>query len=69
MLRRERVWTSWRKIDLDIAGERIAFFRSKRLYLAGDLPGRDDQQKRRIRSIPVRTVFAEIYAVDRDQPR
>jgi hypothetical protein len=35
MLQRERVWTSWRKIDLDIAGEHlIAFFRNKRLYLA-----------------------------------
>jgi len=34
-LQRERVWTSWRKIDLDIAGEHlIAFFRNKRLYLA-----------------------------------
>lgn len=35
MLQRERVWTPWRKIDLDIAGEHlIAFFRNKRLYLA-----------------------------------
>ena len=32
---RERVWTAWTKIDLDIAGEHlIGFFRNKRLYLA-----------------------------------
>ncbi|MBC7985239.1 MAG: hypothetical protein H7X93_01000, partial [Sphingomonadaceae bacterium] len=35
VLERERVWTPWRKIDLDIAGEHlVAFFRNKRLYLA-----------------------------------
>jgi hypothetical protein len=35
VLQRERVWTSWRKIDLDIAGEHlVAFFRNKRLFLA-----------------------------------
>jgi peptidoglycan hydrolase-like protein with peptidoglycan-binding domain len=47
MLQRERVWTSWRKIDLDIAGEHlIAFFRNKRLYLAWAtfLEKGDDQQ-------------------------
>lgn len=48
MLQRERVWTSWRKIDLDIAGEHlIAFFRNKRLYLAWAtfLEKGDDQQQ------------------------
>ncbi len=48
MLQRERVWTSWRKIDLDIAGEHlIAFFRNKRLYLAWAtfLEKGSDQQK------------------------
>lgn len=47
MLQRERVWTSWRKIDLDIAGEHlVAFFRNKRLYLAWAtfLEKGDDQQ-------------------------
>src|SRR5262249_37450838 len=47
MLQRERVWTSWRKIDLDIAGEHlIAFFRNKRLFLAWAtfLEKGDDQQ-------------------------
>jgi hypothetical protein len=47
MLQRERVWTSWRKIDLDIAGEHlIAFFRNRRLYLAWAtfLEKGDDQQ-------------------------
>lgn len=35
VLQRERVWTSWQKIDLDIAGEHlIAFYRNKRLFLA-----------------------------------
>jgi hypothetical protein len=35
VLQRERVWTPWQKIDLDIAGEHlIAFFRNKRLFLA-----------------------------------
>ncbi len=35
VLQRERVWTPWTKIDLDIAGEHlVAFFRNKRLYLA-----------------------------------
>ncbi|GGC05314.1 neuraminidase-like domain-containing protein [Pseudoduganella buxea] len=35
MLQRERSWTPWRKIDLDITGEHlIAFFRNNRLYLA-----------------------------------
>nr|WP_281722005.1 neuraminidase-like domain-containing protein [Nitrosomonas nitrosa] len=48
MLQRERVCTSWRKIDLDIAGEHlIAFFRNKRLYLAWAtfLEKGDDQQQ------------------------
>ena len=48
VLQRERVWTSWRKIDLDIAGEHlIAFFRNKRLYLAWATfqEKGDDQQK------------------------
>ncbi|TXH36055.1 MAG: hypothetical protein E6Q92_11570 [Burkholderiaceae bacterium] len=48
MLQRERVWTSWRKIDLDIAGEHlIAFFRNKRLYLAWAtfVEKGDDQQQ------------------------
>lgn len=47
MLQRERVWTPWRKIDLDIAGEHlIAFFRNKRLYLAWAtfIEKGDDQQ-------------------------
>jgi hypothetical protein len=47
MLQRERVWTPWRKIDLDIAGEHlIAFFRNRRLYLAWAtfLEKGDDQQ-------------------------
>lgn len=47
MLQRERVWTPWKKIDLDIAGEHlIAFFRNKRLYLAWAtfLEKGDDQQ-------------------------
>jgi hypothetical protein len=47
MLQRERVWTSWRKIDLDISGEHlIAFFRNKRLYLAWAMfiEKGDDQQ-------------------------
>ncbi|MCZ8260624.1 MAG: neuraminidase-like domain-containing protein [Beijerinckiaceae bacterium] len=35
ILQRERVWTPWTKIDLDIAGDHlIAFFRNERLYLA-----------------------------------
>jgi peptidoglycan hydrolase-like protein with peptidoglycan-binding domain len=35
VLQRERVWTPWKKVDLDIAGEHlIAFFRNRRLYLA-----------------------------------
>lgn len=34
-LERERVWTPWTRIDLDITGEHlVAFFRNKRLYLA-----------------------------------
>lgn len=48
MLQRERVWTSWRKIDLDIAGEHlIAFFRNRRLYLAWAMfvEKGDDQQQ------------------------
>lgn len=48
VLQRERVWTSWRKIDLDIAGEHlIAFFRNKRLYLAWAtfVEKGDDQQQ------------------------
>jgi hypothetical protein len=48
MLQRERVWTSWRKIDLDIGGEHlIAFFRNRRLYLAWAtfLEKGDDQQQ------------------------
>lgn len=48
MLQRERVWTPWRKIDLDIAGEHlIGFFRNKRLYLAWAtfLEKGDDQQQ------------------------
>lgn len=47
MLQRERVWTPWRKVDLDIAGEHlIAFFRNKRLYLAWAtfIEKGDDQQ-------------------------
>ncbi len=35
ILQRERVWTPWTRIDLDIAGDQlIAFFRNERLYLA-----------------------------------
>ncbi|QYU69512.1 hypothetical protein J4558_05050 [Leptolyngbya sp. 15MV] len=47
-LERERVWTPWRKIELDITGEHlIAFFRNKRLYLAWATfmeKGDEDQQ-------------------------
>ncbi|MHB0953993.1 MAG: Tc toxin subunit A-related protein [Allorhizobium sp.] len=48
VLQRERVWTAWTKIDLDIAGEHlIAFFRNKRLYLAWAtfMEKGDDQQE------------------------
>jgi hypothetical protein len=48
MLQRERVWTSWRKIDLDIAGDHlVAFFRNRRLYLAWAtfIEKGDDQQQ------------------------
>lgn len=48
ILQRERVWTSWRKIDLDIAGEHlISFFRNRRLYLAWAtfIEKGDDQQE------------------------
>lgn len=35
VFQRERVWTPWQKIDLDITGEHlVAFFRNKRLCLA-----------------------------------
>ncbi|MBD2746699.1 peptidoglycan-binding protein [Microvirga sp. BT688] len=35
VFQRERVWTAWTKIELDITGEHlIAFFRNNRLYLA-----------------------------------
>jgi peptidoglycan hydrolase-like protein with peptidoglycan-binding domain len=48
VLQRERVWTAWKKIDLDITGEHlIAFFRNKRLFLAWAifLEKGDDQQQ------------------------
>jgi peptidoglycan hydrolase-like protein with peptidoglycan-binding domain len=35
VMQRERSWTPWRKIDLDITGEHLVpFFRNRRLYLA-----------------------------------
>lgn len=35
VLQRERVWTPWRRLELDITGEHlIAFYRNRRLFLA-----------------------------------
>jgi peptidoglycan hydrolase-like protein with peptidoglycan-binding domain len=48
VFQRQRVWTSWKKIDLDISGDHlVAFFRGKRLYLAWTtfLESGDDQQR------------------------
>jgi hypothetical protein len=48
VMQRERSWTPWQRIDLDVSGEHlVSFFRNKRLYLAWAtfLEKGDDQQE------------------------